>query len=287
MSALPVATSRRSRLRQDGAGPDPRGPEHGATSGVGTRSSRSAPCRRKYVSPLGRSRAGAPWAWRGAERRLVGGQDPAVADRRAHRRERCQSASNAARPSAGAMPAHCANAAGRRRARRRARTGARARGGPHAGRPRGRARSRSSAGARRPSGSATVPVGAAYRRRLGWSRARRRPRRRSSSGRRGRRARRAARSSARPPALAPSGSRPSEKTAQVPRRDDVRAEPRTPELDERGVLPGRRPGALDPRMDRQERGARHAVLQAGPRGAPERRRGRRAAARRAPGPCRR
>src|SRR5215212_609314 len=45
---------------------------------------------------------------------------------------------------------------------------------------------------------------------------------------------------------------------------------RTPELDERRVLPRRWLGALDPRVDRQQGGSRHAVLESGPRGAAKR-----------------
>ena len=52
-------------------------------------------------------------------------------------------------------------------------------------------------------------------------------------------------------------------------RDHVRAEPRTPDLDQRGVLPGGRLGSLDTRVDREERGAGHAVLEARPRGTTE------------------
>ena len=63
---------------------------------------------------------------------------------------------------------------------------------------------------------------------------------------------------------------PEREDREVARRDDVRAVPRPPELDERRVLPGGRLGALDARVDREERGAGHAVLQAGPRRTPER-----------------
>ena len=63
---------------------------------------------------------------------------------------------------------------------------------------------------------------------------------------------------------------PEREDRAVARRHDVRAEPRPPDLDERRILPGRRLGPLDPRVDREERGARHAVLQARPRRTPER-----------------
>jgi hypothetical protein len=51
---------------------------------------------------------------------------------------------------------------------------------------------------------------------------------------------------------------------------DVGAEPRAPELDEGRVLPAGRPRVLDSRMDRQQRGARHGILQTGPRSPAER-----------------
>ena len=57
---------------------------------------------------------------------------------------------------------------------------------------------------------------------------------------------------------------------EVARCDDVDVVPRPPHLHERGVLPGGRPGAFDPRVDRQERGSGHAVLKTGPRRTPQR-----------------
>src|SRR5438105_2699578 len=63
---------------------------------------------------------------------------------------------------------------------------------------------------------------------------------------------------------------PERETREVPCRDDVRAVTRPPELDERRVLPGRRLGPLDARMNGEQRSARHAVLQARPRRTPER-----------------
>lgn len=52
----------------------------------------------------------------------------------------------------------------------------------------------------------------------------------------------------------------------VPRGDDVHSEARTPHLQERGVFPRRRSYVLDACVDREERSARDAVLQPGPRG---------------------
>ena len=63
---------------------------------------------------------------------------------------------------------------------------------------------------------------------------------------------------------------PEREDREVACRDDVRAETRPPELDERWVLPGGRFGPLDARVDREERGSGHAVLQAGPSRTPER-----------------
>jgi hypothetical protein len=57
--------------------------------------------------------------------------------------------------------------------------------------------------------------------------------------------------------------------------DDVGAETRSPHLHQRWVLPAPGLGPLDPSMDRQERGARHAVLQPDPSRGPERIRTRR------------
>src|SRR5262249_5779778 len=50
----------------------------------------------------------------------------------------------------------------------------------------------------------------------------------------------------------------------VARGHDEDAEPRPPDLDERRILPGRRPGPFDARVDREERRPRHAVLQSRP-----------------------
>jgi hypothetical protein len=51
---------------------------------------------------------------------------------------------------------------------------------------------------------------------------------------------------------------------------DVRAEPWAPELDERRVLPAGRLSPVDTRVDRQQRGSRHAVLEPGARRTPQR-----------------
>ena len=132
------------------------------------------------------------------------------------------------------------------------------------------ARSRRSAAVRPPSGSRacrSTPRSEGCSRAF---RARARRRRTSFDPRRGRRAARSARSSARRRIIPLSGSRPSVNTAQVARGDDVHVVPRTPDLHERRVLPGGRSGAFHARVDREERGARHAVLQPGPRGLPQR-----------------
>ena len=168
-----------------------------------------------------------------------------------------------ARPLASPIPAHCANASAvvgpktcryRRASSRRASRGSTSGGGTvqivGCRAPSQRIRTR--AGRRRVAQPLPVHAEPAPASPYGI----RRPSRNGVSGRRCPR---------RPPARPGSvGSRPSVNGA-VLRRDDVRAEPRTPQLDERRVLPGRRLGALDARMDRQQRGARHAVRQARPR----------------------
>src|SRR5439155_21119286 len=63
---------------------------------------------------------------------------------------------------------------------------------------------------------------------------------------------------------------PESEDRDVPSRDDIRVVTRSPELDERRVSQRRRLGSGDARMDGEERGARHAVLQARPRRTPER-----------------
>ena len=52
--------------------------------------------------------------------------------------------------------------------------------------------------------------------------------------------------------------------------DDVHVVPGSPHLHERGVVQGARLDICDTRVDGQERGARHAVLKAGPRRLPKR-----------------
>src|SRR5207247_2754774 len=57
-----------------------------------------------------------------------------------------------------------------------------------------------------------------------------------------------------PPALGIVRQPPEREDREIARRDDVRAEPRSPELNERRVLPRGRFGPLDARMAREERG---------------------------------
>ncbi len=64
------------------------------------------------------------------------------------------------------------------------------------------------------------------------------------------------------------------KDREVGLGDDEHAVTRTPYLDKRRILPCGGAGALDARMDRQQRGPRHAVLQPRPRGSPQRGRSR-------------
>ena len=58
---------------------------------------------------------------------------------------------------------------------------------------------------------------------------------------------------------------PEREHGEIALRDHVDLVPRAPELDERRVGPAHGRGPLDPRVNRQERGPRHAVLQARPR----------------------
>src|SRR3712207_1880877 len=62
------------------------------------------------------------------------------------------------------------------------------------------------------------------------------------------------------------GKSPEREQREVLLRDDIRAVPRPPELGERGVVQRRRLHAVEARVEGEERRARHAVLQAGPRG---------------------
>ena len=73
-----------------------------------------------------------------------------------------------------------------------------------------------------------------------------------------------------PPALRVVRQHPQGEDGEVAGGDDEDDVSRTPQLDERRVLPCGRRGALDPGVEREQRGAGHAVLQAGPRGRPER-----------------
>ena len=73
-----------------------------------------------------------------------------------------------------------------------------------------------------------------------------------------------------PPAGLIVGEPPEREDRVVARVDGVRTEPRAPELDERRILPAGRVSPLDACVDREDRGARHAVLQARPRRTPER-----------------
>lgn len=57
---------------------------------------------------------------------------------------------------------------------------------------------------------------------------------------------------------------PEREYRKVLRRHDVVVETRAPKLDKARMLPSDRTGPLDSRMDRQQRGARHGVLQPGP-----------------------
>jgi hypothetical protein len=72
------------------------------------------------------------------------------------------------------------------------------------------------------------------------------------------------------PALGVVGQRTEGENSEVARGDDDDAEPRPPELDERRVRPRGRSGPLDGRVDRTQRGSRHAVLKSCPGRSPKR-----------------
>ena len=66
------------------------------------------------------------------------------------------------------------------------------------------------------------------------------------------------------------GMPPEREQREVALRDDVGVVARPPELRERRVLPRRRLDPVDARVQREQRGPRHAVLQPGPRRPPQR-----------------
>ena len=243
--------------------------------GSGTSSSRSAPWRRKYASPLGRSRAVAtsrPTEVRNASSSSLkihasptgvrtGVSDPA-------------SASKVARPRAGTIPAHPANAS--------------AVAGPKTWRYR-----------RASSSRASLRIDGGWRHRPDRRSSRAVPSHHHSAGRGGiaQRIGVHAKSASRlavghrpaveerfepvrqllriPTSGTIVGQPPKGEHRSVAFGDHVRAEPWPPQLHQRRVLPAARLGTLDTGMDRQERGPRHAVLQAGPRRGPQRVRTRR------------
>ena len=72
------------------------------------------------------------------------------------------------------------------------------------------------------------------------------------------------------PALRVVGKPPEREQREVALRDDVGVVTRAPQLGERRVLPGRRLDSSYPRVQGEQRGSRHAVLQAGPGCPPQR-----------------
>ncbi len=146
----------------------------------------------------------------------------------------------------------------------------RARGARRPGRSRQRPPSRRSALARRPSGSRPCPSSRRTSARSGRCRARARPRGPSCARRRAGRAAARPMRSARSAALGVVGKPPEREQREVALGDDIGVVARPPELGERRILPRRRLDPVDPRVQRQQRGSRHAVLQAGPRRPPQR-----------------
>jgi len=61
------------------------------------------------------------------------------------------------------------------------------------------------------------------------------------------------------------GEPPEREQCEVALRDDIGVVTRAPQLGERRMLPRRRLDPVHPRVQREQRGSRHAVLQSGPR----------------------
>ena len=153
-------------LDEDGTRPDPRGPERASTVGVGDKEFAVGSLKEEVGVAAREEPRGRRGPRSGAERRLVAGEDPRVADRCPHG---CQ------RPARARRTPRCLDASGSPPTRRTPRawwgrrcagTGARARGARRAGRPRVAARSRWSAVARRPNGSR--PFRSVRRTGAGW-----------------------------------------------------------------------------------------------------------------------
>ena len=240
----------------------------------GTRSSRSAPCRRKYASPLGRSRAdaaGPPGARNAGSSRL---RIHAIADGRPHRRQRLgerveRGAAGRRRPDPGPLGecrGRCrtedVQVSARELEARVAGVDVRRRHGPDGGPTCPVPPDQHRAGRRGVPQPVRVLAEPAPRLAVGH---------------------RSAVEEGMQPAgeivciaspLRVVGEPPEREDREVTRSDDVGAEPRPPQLHERRVLPRVRSGPVDSGMDRQDGRPRHAVLQARPGRAPERRRAR-------------
>ena len=221
-------------------------------SASGMRSSRSAPWRRKYASPLGRSRAEAAASGAAQERRLVAREDPRIADRGSHGCQR----SGESIERLDASPLRDPRPLSERRRRRRAedmqvppreleagvtRIDPRCRHGPD------RRQSRAVPPHHDRSGGCRVPepVGVLAEGAAGLAVGHLRP------------VEEALQPSSQVLSQAPSaglvGQPPEREDREVAGGHDVRVVPRSPELDERWVLPRRGFGRLDARMDREER----------------------------------
>src|SRR5207237_4672657 len=72
------------------------------------------------------------------------------------------------------------------------------------------------------------------------------------------------------PALGVVRKPPEREQREVALRDDIGVVTRAPKLGERRMLPRGRLDPLYPRVQREQSGSRHAVLQAGPRRTPQR-----------------
>jgi hypothetical protein len=262
------ATSPRSRLDEESARSHARGPWLASTTRIGDEELPIATLEEEVGVPLGRSRAGAgdPGAARnsGSSRVTIHaspiGERTGVSD--------ASSASNAATPPRAEIPAHRANASGvagpktcryLRASSRRASRGSTSGAGP----------SRRSASARRPTGSGPCR----WEPRSGTGSDGRRSRaplhRRSPSRLRGV----CATGPRRPPPSSEQRVRPAASRQRRPRGHARRRRTRCISVPRAGRAtdpPRWTAPPSDTGVDREERGSRHAVLEAGPRRTPER-----------------
>src|SRR6266571_2362604 len=255
---------------QDAARPNARRPERAATRGVGDQEFTIASLEKEIRVAARQKPRGSRGAWGGAKNRLVARQDPRVADRRSHRGQRTTERVERRDASPRADPRPLTECFGRGRTEDVqistreleacvAGVDLRSRDGPDGW------LSRTVPPNQDRAGRCGVPeaIGVVFAEgpaRLAERHPRAAEEAAHASGEVLRDAQRAA--FVRQP--------PEREDREVPCRHDVRVVTRPPDLDERRVFPGRGLGPLNTRMDREERSARHAVLQARPRRTPKR-----------------